>query len=238
LLNKQPLTIEADGQAKRVDPELTRMKALLIFTVLVWFVWFAAESVASHVDLWKLNARRDLIPLKTRIELTPGHKTIELFQVHYDEPHYVGLEFDDKVLADSVYNNMWQNPSNHFMALHWMLLENRNELVHYSTNRPNGSYGKAFAFGRFNAIEGKKYELDLVIDSLPSFSTKDSSYLEIGVDHAVVSVGNEFGYGLIESVANFLRKPALWIAVFLSPLSMFSLGRRYANRNKQKNHPQ
>lgn len=211
------------------------MKTLLIFTSLAWFVWFAASSVASHVDDWRQNARRDLIPLRTRIDLTPRHRTIESFQGHYCGPHYVGLEFDDKALADSLYYYMgWLHQANHFIALSWTLSENSQELLHYSANEVTGSGGHTLMFGRFTATEGKRYDLEFVIDSLPSFSPKDSAYLEIGMDQAAVGVGNEFGYDILESVAKFLRKPALWITMGLSLLSTLSLGRRYLNRGHHK----
>ncbi len=71
-------------------------------------------------------------------------------------------------------------------------------------------------FGTFSAITGTEYKLELNIDAMPTHVAKDSAWLDIGVDEATISVGNELSYGMLGAAANFLRIPTLCVAAILS----------------------
>jgi hypothetical protein len=209
----------------------TGRRILLAISILCWMAWAGMEFIASNVDSWKWSARHDLTALKRRVGIAPGSHVVGFFHVQYDARHYVGLAFDDKGFTDSLSRYVgWYAPPDFDIRLNWTLYHNNDSLIHLSFNRPTAAIGGTLGFGAFFAITGTEYKLELNIDSMPALVAKDSAWLDIGVDEATVSVGNEFGYGMLGAAANFLRIPTLCVAAILSLVTVLIWLRYRSNR--------
>jgi hypothetical protein len=206
------------------------VKTFLILSIMFWWIWGMAELTASNDNVLKLRekARGALTALHSRVGISPGNRIIRYFQVHYNEPHYIGLEFDDKKFADSLFR---YNTSPDFgFEMNWILYGGIDSVRGSSFKRPLGESGGAVSFGEFNAITGKQYKLEMNIISLPKFTIYDSAWIEVGVNRAAVSVGNEFVYGLFLEINDIMRKISLYMAVGMSLLTLVIWVRKLINR--------
>lgn len=200
---------------------------LALIAGFLWLAWISLRYTQDHVDSLKEAARTDLVALNTKVDMTPGRHIIEYFNVHYDSPHYIGLNFYDRALSDSLEKYIgWFNPPDFGLNVSWTLYEDKDSLAHHSLKYSTGSSGNTLMFDEFNAQTGRKYKLDLLVSSLPKFASEDSAYLEVGVSRAAISVGNEFFYGLLGAIAKSLSTPILWSAIAVSALTLLYLLRR------------
>jgi hypothetical protein len=97
-------------------------------------------------------------------------------------------------------------------------------------SRSNGSLGNTLIFGEFDAHAGRQYQLSINIVALPDFPIKDSAWLEVGVNRAAVSVGNEFSFGFFEAIASSLSEAILWTSVGMSLVTLLVWGKKNISR--------
>ena len=199
----------------------------ICLTSFLWIAWVALWFTVSNVDSWKEEASRDLVALKTRVEIVPGRHVVESFKVHYDAPHYVGFAFDDRGLSDSLMKYIgWFKAPEFGLGISWTLYDGQDSLVRHSLKTSTGGFGKTCMFGEFDAKTGKQYKLDIVATSLPKFVERRGAYLEVGVGRADVGVGNDFGYALLGAIARSLSVPVLWAAIASSAIMLLYFWRR------------
>jgi hypothetical protein len=193
------------------------MKILLGIIIILWIAWFNLEFFTDNSELRRNELRQDLNAMSKRIKLSDHG--VEYFYVNYDFPHYVGLIFDDKTLYDSLYRYTGNVDSPDIgLSLKWTVYQRDSKVNSRIFNKPTGRNGVNFVFGEFDAYTGKKYKLELNVLKFPSFLKNDSALLEIGVNRAVVSVGNEFAFEFSQMISNTLSRPLLWTSIVMTLL--------------------
>lgn len=214
------------------------MFKIVLFSVssIAWLIWLFLSFNIKHTEIEKDSIRSKLFPLKSRIKLI-NDKVIEFkFQVYYDELYYIGLQFDDRILEDTLVKNIGASSiTNTGFNIYGILYSGIDSITSFSSQNCNGAFGSTIKFGEFRAFVDKDYRIQINVINIPDFVKNDSAYLEIGVSSAVVSVGREFAFGITEILYDKGRPIIFWIAIVLSLLSLISfyLERIYFKRDAE-----
>lgn len=150
-----------------------------------------------------------LVPLTIPIDF--DRPNVATFKASYTEPHYIGFSMIKKIRSSRL---MEKQASNFFgykgeqpqYDLAWKVFEG-NTLLASGPGKPSGLTGSTIMLGSFQLVAGKTYRLE-VITGLGLISLKPTNpVLEVGVDHAAVSVG----LALRKDIDKFIFKLAAYI---------------------------
>ena len=189
--------------------------AILSF-ILILFVWLINVSEPSASD-WDM-----LTPLRTPILFENSKPTIGKFQIGYDEPHYIGFEMTNRCssLVDSIKKLSLENVGSIYgqtlFDLSWRIFKNDEVRPIYSGKaKLIGIVGNIIEIGEFKGDKGANYRAELLIGEGFQKYKETQPILEIGVNHAVVSVGIAFSKSIYD-----MLKPFLNICLLISLLSL------------------
>jgi hypothetical protein len=118
----------------------------------------------------------------------------------YTEPHYIGFSMIKKSRSSNLVGEYPQ------YDLAWKVFENNNVLAS-GPGKFHGVYGSTIVLGSFQLIAGKTYRLEVIAGPSMAIFKPTNPVLEVGVDHAAVSVG----LALQKEIDKFIFKLAAYI---------------------------
>ncbi len=165
---------------------------------LLAFIFFLTQRPAP-------TSRQGLIPLSLLLNNQINTCTSGQFTVEYNEPHYVGLDFQNakpgsvadslrRQTAERIGSKQSRPPD---IGISWTICDGVQTIAYGSgSGQYRGMVGNTITLGQFVPTAGHTYRIEVKTDSGFSKYLQSDPMLQVGVSDASVSVGLAFADGL------------------------------------------